>query len=281
MSFARSWIPSGLAFIAALVVAISCTSGRPPAYVYTPPPSQESVRGPDRAERERVSRPAARQTGVDRAPARVARPSPVATPAAREPAVLEVADVQPTAGTGLFAQPTDPDSASGEFDNYAPVTGTGYRLRNGDPLIIQLRGIPESDNHELVVDDQGYINLPFIPPIRAEGLTPSQLQRLIQDRYIEERIYRQITVNVILPMQHYFVRGEVRNPGRFPLTAGMTILKAIAAAGGYTEFANPRRINIIRAGETMVENARQMEQNPEQDLDVRAGDVIIVPRSIF
>jgi polysaccharide export outer membrane protein len=148
-------------------------------------------------------------------------------------------------------------------------------------LIIQLAGIPEPATMELLVDDQGYIGLPYIDPVLAEGLTVSELQRVIRETYINEKIYRRITVNVMLPAQSYFVRGEVRAPGRFPLTSGMTILQAIAAAGGYTEFANPKRINIIRGGETIIENARDMETNPEENLDVKAGDVIIVPRSIF
>ena len=159
--------------------------------------------------------------------------------------------------------------------------GRGYRLQPGDPVQIYLRGIPEPADYEYVIADEGTITLPYIPPVQAAGLTVSELQRKIHDTYIDEQIYRQITVNVILPTQSYFVRGEVRQPGRFPLTGGMTVLQAIAAAGGYTEFANPRRVEIIRDGETILENARQMEQNPDQDLPVKAGDVIIVRRSIF
>ncbi len=157
----------------------------------------------------------------------------------------------------------------------------GYRLQPGDPVQIYLRGIPEPANYEYVIADEGTITLPYIPAIQAAGLTVSELRREIHDTYINEQIYRQITVNVILPTQSYFVRGEVRQPGRYPLTGGMTVLQAIAAAGGYTEFANPRRVEIIRDGETILENARQMEQNPDQDLPVKAGDVIIVRRSIF
>jgi polysaccharide export outer membrane protein len=154
-------------------------------------------------------------------------------------------------------------------------------LRASDPIVIQLVGIPEPLQLELVVDDAGEISLPYLDPIRAEGQTLSELQRAVQRAYVEDGIYRRITVNVVIPTQSYFVRGEVRQPGRFPLTGGITVLQAIAAAGGYTEFANPRRINIIRDGETLIENARQMEQNPEEDRPVKAGDVIVVPRSIF
>lgn len=291
MAFVCSRLIGGFALMILLVGVLSCASNRPPPYVYTPPPpardsyQDNARRAPQPSRTERTSSP--------RSEARAPRSAPA------ESAVIEVASAAATDETdsgrgGLFgfgrsSEPVASPAGGASVRNdealmYLPAGGdgsTGYRLRQGDPVVVQLRGIPESDTHELVVDDQGRINLPYIPPIRAEGLTPSELQRLIQDIYIEERIYRQITVNVILPMQSYFVRGEVRQPGRFPLTSGMTVLKAIAAAGGYTEYANSRRINIIRAGETMVENARQMEQNPEEDIEVKAGDVIIVPRSIF
>ena len=268
MSFVRSPFVRGLALAILLIGVVACASNRTPSYVYTPS-ANEDVR-----ERDRASAPAA------------ARPEARAARSPRPAEAIELAQLEPTRITAeqseMYGIGREPEREQDGFQqSVAQPLAPGYRLQRNDPLIIQMRGIPESDNHELVVDDQGYINLPYIPPIRAEGLTPSELQRSIQDTYVEERIYRRITVNVLLPTQSYFVRGEVRQPGRFPLTAGMTVLKAIAAAGGYTEFANPRRINIIRAGETMIENARQMEQNPEEDLSVKAGDVIIVPRSIF
>lgn len=261
-----------LALVALLMGGVSCARKRPPTYVYTMS-SSETVESRSR----RTAEP---------------RPDP------RTPAQSDVADTEAeTADTGrrffsrrqqasAMAEPAlDTGPVLSEATDYPGddirITAPGYRLQVNDPLVIQLRGIPESANYEMVVDDVGEIHLPYIPAVRAEGRTPSELQRAIRDLYIEERIYRHIIVHVMLPTQSYFVRGEVRQPGRYPLTSGMTVLKAIAAAGGYSEFANPRRINIIRDGETRVENARQMEQNPEDDMEVKAGDVIIVPRSIF
>jgi polysaccharide biosynthesis/export protein VpsN len=305
MSLARSRYVGALVLMVLLSGGWGCASKRPPTYVYTPPPTREAVQAepapavsPTREARE-SSRPARAETPPARprtpvTEARTPPPPPAAAlpdPAIRD-AVAEAPPEQETRRSRFFGRssgseeevqtPAEPvfadlDVAAVEFES--PTSA--YRLRPNDPLIVRLRGIPEADDYELVVDDRGFIYLPYIPPIRVEGLTPSELQRIIQDTYVSERIYRRVNVNVLLPTQSYFVRGEVRQPGRFPLTSGMTVLKAIAAAGGYTEFANPRRINIIRAGETLVENARAMEQNPEQDMEVKAGDVIIIPRSIF
>lgn len=279
MSIDGSRLVGNLLLAVLLVGVTSCASNRKPDYVYTPASVRDAERVDTRSERTPRTGTRAQSS---------TRPAPERTASAFEVAAAD-SDELVTERSGLFAAGRQADSStsigSGDVDSFAETIAEsprpGYRLRPNDPLVIQLRGIPESGNLELLVDDRGYVNLPYLTPVRAEGLTPSELQRIIQKQYIEERIYRHITVNILLPSQYYFVRGEIRQPGRFPLSSGMTVLKAIAAAGGYTEFANPRRISIIRAGETIEESARDMERNPEDDMDVKAGDVIIVPRSIF
>ncbi len=179
----------------------------------------------------------------------------------------------PVVGCAIFRGQPDLDLVDREF--------SPYRLRAGDPVVIQLRGIPREDRFEFHVDAEGFIDLPFIPPIEATGKTASELQRAIHRSYLDEQIYRDVTVNVTIPAQNYFVRGEVRQPGRYPKISGLTALQAIASAGGYTEYANPRRINIIRDGVTTRHNARDMERNPELDVVIEAGDIIIVPRTMF
>ncbi len=155
-------------------------------------------------------------------------------------------------------------------------TPAAYRLRSGDAIVVTVR-TPAEQQFEMIVDEHGMIKLPLIPDIRAAGLTGSELERFIKNSYISNQIYRNVTVNVLVPQRSYFVRGEVRSPGRYPLTGSLTLLQAIAAAGGYTDFANPRRIQILRGGTTMTLDGR----DPEQDIAVETGDVIIVPRSVF
>lgn len=157
-----------------------------------------------------------------------------------------------------------------------------YRLRQGDPVVIYLRGImPRDDQIEEIVDERGYVTLPYIDDVLAAGRTSSELEREIQRIYIERKIYRTVTVNVVMPSQSYFVQGEVRQPQRYPLVTGTTIMQAIAAAGGYTEFAEPRKVTLTRGRDVKVINMRDVERNPQQDMSVESGDVIRVPRSIF
>lgn len=157
-----------------------------------------------------------------------------------------------------------------------------YRLRQGDPVIIYLRGIlPRDDEVQDIVDEKGFVTLPFIDDVPAVGKTASELERDIQRTYIDRGIYRTVTVNVILPSQSFFVQGEVRAPQRYPLLTGVTIMQAIAAAGGYTEFADPKRVTLTRGGVVRTINMREIERDPKRDFMIESGDVIRVPRSIF
>ena len=157
-----------------------------------------------------------------------------------------------------------------------------YRLREGDPVIIYLRGImPKDEQIEEIVDERGYVTLPYIDDVMAAERTSSELEREIQRIYIERQIYRTVSVNVVMPSQSYFVQGEVRQPQRYPLLTGVTLLQAIATAGGYTEFADPKRVTLTRGRDVRVVNMRDVERNPQQDINVESGDVIRVPRSIF
>jgi len=156
-----------------------------------------------------------------------------------------------------------------------------YRLRPGDPVVVSLKGIPRPEMIEDIIDEDGFVTIPYLNRVRAAERTTSELERAIRREYLQEKIYKDISVNVLLPSQSYFVRGEVRKAGRFPLVSGVTIVQAIAAAGGYTEFANMRRVKILRGGDTFEVDVKELEQRPENDQELEAGDVIVVPRSPF
>lgn len=301
-------------FLMGTLALSACASGRSsqPSYVFTAPidlveaPGQPRLPD-DSPRRSRGRRTQERPRAADEQLASEGQRRPISvTPAdSSEPGFEEEAERRSWLGRFRSRNPDSDESMEREEPQPAPaalydVTADasepgqaeatlveptrvvqGYRLRQGDQIAVSLRGVPEPSDYEFIIPDDGYIYMPYITPVQVKGLTISELQRLIHSRYVEEQIYRQLSVNVLMPTQHYFVRGEVRQPGRFPLSSGMTVLKAIAAAGGYTEFANPRRVEVIRAGETISGNARQMEQNPEEDFLVQAGDVIIVRRSIF
>jgi polysaccharide export outer membrane protein len=170
-----------------------------------------------------------------------------------------------------------PVQESGEPD--LTGSGLGYRVQAGDPLIVSLRGITPPQNLEYVVDADGTINMPYLGYIRVVGMTSSEIEKEIHARYVPD-YYRHATVTVLIPTQRsYYVKGEVRAPGRFPYIAGVTLLRAISGAAGPNDYANVKRIRIIRGDATMGPfNLNDIQNDPSRDVVVEPGDVIDVPR---
>lgn len=158
----------------------------------------------------------------------------------------------------------------------------GYRLKVGDGIQIFLRGIPTPDAIEDVIDEVGMIALPFIDNVHAAGLTASELERRIQKQYLDRDIYRNISVNVVVPTRYYFIQGEIRAPGRFQIMSATRVSQAIAGAGGYTEYASGK-VLIKRNGKIVktIRNARRLERTPDDDILLEPDDIIEVRRSIW
>ena len=114
------------------------------------------------------------------------------------------------------------------------------------------------------------------------GLAASELERNIRQIYLDQDIYRNITVNVVVPTRYYFIQGEVRAPGRFQIMSATRVSQAIAASGGYTEYASGK-VLVKRQGKIIKEirNARKLERSPEDDVLLEPDDVIEVLRSWF
>jgi polysaccharide export outer membrane protein len=88
-------------------------------------------------------------------------------------------------------------------------------------------------------------------------------------------------VNVITTAKIYYVEGEVLRPQEYPLTRRITLMQAVAAAGGYNDYANRNKVTITRNGQVMRFDIKAIEKHPERDVPIEAGDRIKVHRSIF
>ncbi|MBN2786552.1 MAG: SLBB domain-containing protein [Pontiellaceae bacterium] len=153
-----------------------------------------------------------------------------------------------------------------------------YRLKAMDPIYIRFSGIQDQQYLEDVIDENGEIKLLHIDqPIKAAGLTTTQLEDKIKDLYIDGGIYISVSVVVTMTAKTYYVQGEVKAPGQFPLTSGTTLLQAIASARGYTEFADKKKVRILRSGTSTEKNMKDIEKNPALDVKIEAGDVVNVP----
>lgn len=151
-------------------------------------------------------------------------------------------------------------------------------LKRGDSIMIYLLGIPDRQQIEDVVDELGNVSLPHVNEINIEGLTTSEAERKIRDLYIKGEIYRDINVTIVSQNDEFFVRGEVKKEGRYRLTGGLTLVQAVSVAGGYTEYAQPKKVQIMRGGKNLRFNMKDIYEGKVPDPLIKRGDVIVVPR---
>jgi polysaccharide export outer membrane protein len=163
--------------------------------------------------------------------------------------------------------------------------GMGFStIRVGDPLTISFtdQGALSSMREQQVrVPDSGIITLPFNVRVQAVGKTTTQLEKDIRDAYVPN-IFVNLTAIVRTEERTFIVDGEVRQPGQKPYLTEMTVCRAIGAAGGFTEFANRKKVQLRRQnGQKFIINYNKAIDQSELDLPVYPNDHIIVRKSLF
>lgn len=130
----------------------------------------------------------------------------------------------------------------------------------------------------------GKISLPLIHDVQAAGLTPLQLQETLVEKLKDFIESPNVSVTVTDPSSFkVFVSGEVRTPGVFRLRTQTTLFQIIPMAGGFTEWANPKKILIIRNEDgkekrfTVNYKKSIKGKDPESNIILKPGDTIIVP----
>lgn len=158
-----------------------------------------------------------------------------------------------------------------------------YYVAPGDVLRIAVWKEPELST-EVFVRLDGMITVSVVGDVRAAGKTTEQIATEVRTKLRSVLEVPQVTVTVAQAVSaRFYVVGEVAVSGAFPLTGRITILQALALAGGFREFAKRDRIVVIRErrGErqAIVFNFRDLEAgiNLEQNIAVEAGDTLIVP----
>jgi len=181
---------------------------------------------------------------------------------------------------------TRSNSASGDASKSAPTPATmdpSYVIGPEDMLDINVW--KEPDMTRLVpVRPDGKISLPLINDVQAAGLTPQQLATAVTEKLRKFLTGPQVTVIVTaINSQRVFVVGEVLRAGAFPLIPGMTVLQALANAGGFSTFANVKKIYVMRLVNgkhtELPFNYREVLKgdNPDQNIKLEPGDTVVVP----
>jgi polysaccharide export outer membrane protein len=164
------------------------------------------------------------------------------------------------------------------------VPPPGYLIGPEDVLTVVFWREKDLSVESATVRPDGKITLPLLNDVHATGLTPDQLREQIQTaagKYVTDP-----TVTVVVTKinsRKVFITGQVTRPGQYPLTGPTTVMQLIAIAGGVQEFANAKKILIMRAegGQQVAKPFNYQDvlngKNLTQNIELQPGDTIIVP----
>ncbi len=200
--------------------------------------------------------------GLQAAPALAQDMTPFPPPAAQS---------APAASSTLQASAT----ASATQPTIATATDTDYRLGSGDKVRVTVYGEPNLSG-EFFVTGSGLVSLPLVGEVKAAGLTVGQFQEAVQkslsDGYLKEpRVSAEV-----LGFRPFYILGEVTKPGTYPYTSGLTVLNAVATAGGYTYRADKKQVFIKRDGATT-----EVKTTLAPSTTVAPGDTIRIGERFF
>jgi len=156
-------------------------------------------------------------------------------------------------------------------------------LQPGDALTIDFSGTPTPlPSVHTEIKGDGTVHLDFIGDVQAGGKTPGELERDIQEAYVPA-YYTHLSVSVTPSGRWFFVNGEVMVPGRMLYAGPITVTRAIAAAQGFSPFADKKHVRLYRVNATSAINVNciKAQDDPKLDLPVYPGDQIFVKRRFY
>jgi len=162
-------------------------------------------------------------------------------------------------------------------------------IQPNDKLTIDVYKNPDL-SRQITVQPDGLISIPLVQSIKAAGLTPSQLKVELEKRLKEYLEVPTVTV-IIDAIQSYrvYVTGKVQKPGVIVSERPLTVLQALALAGGFQEYAKKDQITIVRTISPQVGKGQQDIKYPfdhdrvidgtkqTQNIFLLSGDVVNVP----
>jgi len=158
----------------------------------------------------------------------------------------------------------------------APVgSDSEYKLGVGDRLQIIVAGQADLSG-EFVIDGNGQFFMPLIDEVDAAGLNPAELENLIVEKLKPDYLVNPRVNIQVLKYRPYYLMGEVASRGAFPYLSGMSYLKAIAIAGGFTYRAKQDYVFVIRADDDSLQEIK-LPMNEK----VQPGDIIRVAERMF
>ncbi len=131
-----------------------------------------------------------------------------------------------------------------------------------------------------VIRADGKFTMPLVGEVAATGMTPAKLSAHIAELLSKYLTNPQVFVDVrAVRSKRYYITGEVNRPGAYPLAVPTRVFEALTLAGGFREFANTKKIKIMRGTQRLKFNYNDIVKgkNLEQNILLENGDTIIVP----
>ncbi|GHA27734.1 polysaccharide biosynthesis/export family protein [Oceanisphaera arctica] len=151
-----------------------------------------------------------------------------------------------------------------------------YALGSGDLIRVSVFGEQDLSIEQIRLNDAGTFSYPFLGTINAKGKTAKQVESQIASGLRGDYLIDPKVSVSILEYREFYVNGEVGNPGGYPFQPGMTLRKAVALAGGFSERASRSAYYIIRDADL-----GRTPQKAFLDTPVMPGDIITIEQSFF
>lgn len=170
------------------------------------------------------------------------------------------------------------DGTLGQTETRPPVSLGPDTLGTGDRIMLVFSGNPNAPQpHTEQIREDGYITPPLLRKnVLAAGKSIGELQNELHALYVPA-FFSTLTVTVRSEERYFSVGGQVNRPGQIMYRSDMTVLKAVQAAGDFTDFANRRRVLLTRKDGTLLEvDVRRALRDTRYDPPVYPGDIIHV-----
>ena len=166
-------------------------------------------------------------------------------------------------------------SLAGSGGGSADRAGSDYRLGPNDRMRIIVYGQPNLTG-EFVLDGNGNLAFPLIGNVPASGMTPTELQRAVAAKLDPDYLHDPSVSVEVASRRPFYVVGEGQKPGSYPYVTDMTVLNAIATAGGQTYRANMGRFYVKRQVDGQV-----VRVVATQESRLQPGDTVVVRERYF
>ena len=188
--------------------------------------------------------------------------------------------------TGFDQAPASGGTPAPTVPSAASPTNAAFsidRIAVGDVIRVMYEASVPIAPTEIQVPETGLVTIHMGEQVQVAGKMAADVSKEIRELFtVKKQMYKRLSVNVQVLGRTVSVGGEVRSTGSFPFEGGMTVLKAVNRAGGFTEYADRRKVRVTRVnGQQITVDCKAALKMPELDVPLYPGDRIEVVRSIL